>query len=76
MHPVRGDAACCDVVTGHVDREPTDVADGADDRIYVGDEDVVADSRQRDVFAKCGTQDDVSVLSLHEGEDVALEDIE
>jgi len=45
-------AAGGDVVAGHVDSQPADVAYSSDDWVHMGDQDITADTRQRHIFAK------------------------
>jgi hypothetical protein len=71
----RRDPAGGDVVTRHVDGQPTDAPDSAHDGVHVGNQDVPCDSRQRYILAESSAQDDVGIASLNEGKDTPLQDI-
>jgi hypothetical protein len=75
MDPAGQDPTGGDIVAGHVHSQPANVPDRADDGIYVRDEDVTSDPRQRHVFAKGSSQEDVGIIRLREGKNAPLEDI-
>jgi hypothetical protein len=58
-----------------VDGQPTDVPDGADDRIHMRDKDVTSDPRQRHVFAESRAKDDIGVIGFRERENPSLQHI-
>jgi hypothetical protein len=71
----RRDPAGGDVVTRHVDGQPTDAPDSAHDGVHVGNQDISPDPRQCHVLAESSAQDDVGIVSLREGKDTHLQDI-
>jgi len=72
LDPARRDTGRSDVVTRHVDRQPPDVPDGADDGIYMGYQYVPPDLRHRHVLTESSAQNNVRIVSLNEGKDTPL----
>jgi hypothetical protein len=75
MDPAGWDSAGGDIVARHMYSQPANIPDRADDGIYVRAEDVTSDPRQRHVFAKGSSQEDVGIIRPGEGKNASLQDI-
>ena len=64
-----------DIVTGHMNSQPTDTADGAHDGIYLGHQHIAAATCQRHVLAQHCSEGDIRTVCLREGEDLFLKDV-
>jgi hypothetical protein len=59
-----------------VDRQPSDIADGTNDWVYMGNQYVTADLGQGDIFAESGAQDDIRVVGVGKRENTFFQDVQ